>query len=229
MFDYDELRKHLLTFKDVKYRDFTKKIVDTKYEMIGIRIPILRKIAKDIVKTDYIDYLDNFNYKYFEEIFIYGFVLGHIKEKNLFKKYLNRYIKMIDNWSLCDSAVASFKIFKTNKFNMYDVVDKLINSKKTFEIRAGIVILLDYYIEDSYLNDIFKYANTLRSSEYYVNMALAWLLSICYIKYPEETYKFLLDNNLDKFTFNMTISKICDSYRVDKKDKDKLKKLKIKE
>ncbi len=229
MFDYDELRKHLLTFKDVKYRDFTKKIVDTKYEMIGIRIPILRKIAKDIVKTDYIDYLDNFNYKYFEEIFIYGFVLGYIKEKNLFKKYLNRYIKMIDNWSLCDSAVASFKIFKTNKFNMYDVVDKLINSKKTFEIRAGIVILLDYYIEDSYLNDIFKYVNTIKSSEYYVNMALAWLLSICYIKYPEETYKFLLDNNLDKFTFNMTISKICDSYRVDKKDKDKLKKLKIKE
>lgn len=229
MFDYDGLRKHLLTFKDVKYRDFTKKIVDTKYEMIGIRIPILRKIAKDIVKTDYIDYLDNFNYKYFEEIFIYGFVLGYIKEKNLFKKYLNRYIKMIDNWSLCDSAVASFKIFKTNKFNMYDVVDKLINSKKTFEIRAGIVILLDYYIEDSYLNDIFKYVNTIKSSEYYVNMALAWLLSICYIKYPEETYKFLLDNNLDKFTFNMTISKICDSYRVDKKDKDKLKKLKIKE
>ena len=62
---------------------------------------------------------------------------------------------------------------------------------------------------------------------YYVKMAMAWLLSITYINYKKETIEFLNTGLLDKFTHNKTISKICDSYRVSKKDKEEIKKLRM--
>ena len=100
-----------------------------------------------------------------------------------------------------------------------------IDSNNPFQIRIGIVLLLDFYINDKYIDKIFDIVDNIHNDNYYVRMANAWTLSICYIKYKEKTYNYLLNNNLDKFTFNKTISKICDSKRVDIKDKEKLKKI----
>ena len=57
-------------------------------------------------------------------------------------------------------------------------------------------------------------------------MAEAWLICEMYIKYPKEIKKFLENNNLNKFTQNKAISKIHDSYRVSKEEKELLKILK---
>ena len=56
-------------------------------------------------------------------------------------------------------------------------------------------------------------------------MAVAWAVSICYIKYPEKTYSYLESCKLDNFTFNKAIQKIRESYRVPKEDKENLKKM----
>ena len=66
------------------------------------------------------------------------------------------------------------------------------------------------------------------TNDYYVQMAVAWLISICYIKYPVSTTKYIENNKLDNFTHNKAIQKIKDSYRVSPEDKKFLNKFKRK-
>ena len=222
----DNLRKK----SKEKYRDFTKKLVSTKYEILGVKIPDLRQIVKEMSSNEKLDFLDkNNDFLTLEEHFIYGFLLG---DKNLFYdkflSYFYKFIPYVDNWSLCDSSISSMKIIAKNRDKFLLELDKLFSSKNEFFIRIAFVILLNYYVAEDWLNYIFDKCDIVNFDGYYVKMAKAWLLSICYIKYKNQTLNYLNNSNLDDFTFNKTISKICDSYRVKAEDKAILKTLKRK-
>lgn len=213
-----------------KYKDFTLKLVSTKYEILGVKIPDLRIIVKEISHEEKLNFLEkNNDFSTLEEHFIYGFLLG---DKSLsyddFLKYFYKFIPYVDNWSLCDSSISSMKIIAKNKDKFLQELNKLFNSNNEFYIRIAFVILLNYYINFENLEYIFDKCESVNFDGYYVNMAKAWLLSICFIKYKNETINYLKNCNLDDFTFNKTISKICDSYRVLKEDKAMVKALKRK-
>ena len=105
-------------------------------------------------------------------------------------------------------------------------MQKYLNSNKEYEIRFVLVMLLNYYIEEKYLYNIFKIIEQYQYNDYYAHMGAAWLISICYIKYPKETTKFLINSNLDTKTYNKSIQKIIESNKIDKRTKNKLKTLK---
>ncbi len=222
---YNKFLKYLEGLKDEKTKAFNEKIINTKYKVLGIKIPILRVIAKDISKTDYKDFLDIPKSTYYEEILIEGLLLGYIEEPNEFLEYFYKYLPKIDCWALCDSPVSNFKIMKKEDFS--DVCYGLILDSREFYVRVGYVILLNYYVDSDHIKDILSIS--LKDSDYYyVNMAIAWLLSICFIKFREDTLALLKEKKLSKDVQNKTISKICDSYRVTKKDKETVKKYTIK-
>lgn len=211
----------LLTLGDQKYLDFNKKITPTTYEMIGIRVPILRRIAKEIKKTNIIDFLENTQANYFEEILIEGFVIGYITDYDIFFKYFEKFLFHVDNWAVCDLCVSSFKIIKMNKETFISVIDDLVKSDKTYYIRVGIVSLLEHYLDDKeYLNYFFCTMDSIDSDDYYVDMAIAWFISYLFIYYRDDTISYLKKNHLNKFTQNKAISKIRDSFRVSKSDKE---------
>jgi 3-methyladenine DNA glycosylase AlkD len=224
--NYDLFIKYLYTYQDLDYLKFHSKLVKDKF-IIGIRIPILKKIAKEISKSNYEDFIKHNRHKSYEEDMIYGLVLGYIKcsFKELIN-YLKVFIPYNDNWALNDTVCANLKAFKSNQEEGYKFILKLLNSKKDWYIRFALDLLLDYYINDFYIDKLFNIIDSVKSDNYYVEMANAWLISICFIKYPDKTMKYLLNNNLDKFTFNKSIDKICDSYRVDKNIKQYLKSIK---
>lgn len=215
-----EIIKILKENEDLEYQKFSKRIIDTKYPIIGVRTPILKKLAKNI----YNDILEEDNEQYYEEIMLKLFVISNIKDKEEYDKYFNKYIYKIDCWSLCDSFVTASKLIKKNKEHYFKLVKKLLKDDYEFAVRVGLVIILNYYIEEDYLSNIFKIVDSIKREEYYIKMAIAWLLSICYIKYPKETEEYLDKTKIDDFTYNKTISKICDSYRVDKRTKTDLRK-----
>ena len=221
---YNDYLNYLLSLEDKNYKDFNKRIVNTKDKMIGIRVSMLRKIAKDISKTDIKSFLELVTDKYYEEKLIEGIIIGQITGKKTFDWYLYRFIKKIDNWAICDMCVSSFKIMKKDN-SYYDVAKSLLKEKDEFIIRVGLIIILDHYVDENHIDDILKQIDNLKSDKYYVNMATSWLLSVCFIKYRNKTLEYLKNNNLDKFTFNKTISKIRDSYRVSVDDKEMLKKM----
>ncbi len=214
---------------DTKYRDFSLKLLPNVNNVLGVRIPVLRKIAKEISKDNYFEFLDNYEKKSFEEIMLEGLVIGNLKcSKEIIVSYIDRFIPKINNWSICDAFCASLKIVNTDKDYFFNYLLKFKKSKKEFELRFMLVMFLDYYIDKKYINKIFKIIDNIKNSDYYVKMAIAWLLSMCYIKYKEETFEFLKNCNLDNWTYNKTIQKIIESRQIDHKEKEFLKKIKRK-
>ncbi len=128
--------------------------------------------------------------------------------------YFYKYLDLIDNWAITDTFCNSLKIVNQNKEFFWDISKKLINSTKVYHIRVGLVLLLNYYGEEEYIQSIIKLLDEIQNDEYYVNMAMAWLVCEIFIKFPDCGMKYLKHNKLNKFTINKSISKIRDSYRV---------------
>ena len=218
---YKEFINYLLSLKDDKYKEFNKSIVlNSKYEMIGIRVPIVKDIAKKIKDID--EFLKYSGNTYHEEILLQGLVISRIKDEELFYKYYKEYIKKIDNWALCDTFCSSIKIVRKYEDKYFNESIKLSLSDKEFISRVGLVTILDHFINKENLNTIFNTLNSINSDKFYINMAEAWLVCEIYTKYSNETLEFIKNNNLNKFTQNKSISKIRDSYRVSKEEKEEL-------
>lgn len=222
--NYEEFINYLFSLQDIKYKEFHSKIVDSN--IIGIRTFELKNIAKEIAKGNYQSFINANKHIYYDETIIHGLIIGYLKDFNEVKEQLDIFIPFIDNWATNDIVCANLKIFKKNKEEGFKYICKYLNSDKPFYIRFALVMLLDHYIDDQYIDIIFKIISSIKSENYYVKMANAWLISICYIKYSNKCYNFLLNSNLDKFTYNKAIDKICDSYRVSDEDKLLLKQAK---
>ena len=224
--NYELFIKYLYSYQDIDYLKFHSKLVKDKF-IIGIRIPILKKIAMEISKSNYDDFIKYNRHKSYEEDMIYGLILGYIKcpFKELIN-YLKVFIPYNDNWAVNDTVCSNLKAFKNNLDEGFIFINELLNTNSPWSVRFALVLLLDYYINDKYIDKLFNIIDNIDTNEYYVMMANAWLISICFIKYPDKTMKYLLNNNLDKTTFNKSIDKICDSYRVSNDIKINLKKLK---
>lgn len=225
---YQEYINYLISIKEDKYKDFNQKLITSKYKILGIRLPIIRKIAKQISKTNYKDFLKLTKSNYYEEIMIEGIVISTIKEEISFDKYFNKYITKIDNWGICDSFCNSLNIIEQNPSKYFKLCKKLSLSEQEFISRVGLIIILNYFIKEEYLQDIFNTLDSITSDKYYINMAQAWLICELFVYYPQETKEYLLENKLNKFTHNKSISKIRESYRISQETKEYLNTLKRK-
>ena len=143
------------------------------------------------------------------------------------KKYIKNFLPKINNWAICDTFCVGLKITKKNKEKMWNFLQRYLKSKKEFEVRFGIVMILDYFIDEQHLEENFKIFNKVRVDKYYVQMAIAWAISICLVKYYDRTVKYLQkEADLDDFTYNKSIQKAIESYRITKEQKDFLRKIK---
>ena len=226
---YKSFLQYLISKKDEKYKEFHSSLVlNSKYKMIGIRVPIMRQIAKEIAKTNIEEFLKYAHNNYYEEIMIQGLVISHIKDEKLFNKYFKEYINKIDNWALCDTFCSSIKIVEKHEDKYFKEAVKMSLNKKEFISRIGLVMILGHFINENNLEEIFDTLNQIKSEKFYINMAEAWLVCEIYTKFPKETVVFLQKNNLNKFTHNKAISKIHDSYRVSRQEKEYLNTLRKK-
>lgn len=223
------IEKSLYSLQDKKYQEFQKGLCPGVVNIIGVRIPELRKLAKELLKHySPKELLENINDNYYEELMLQGMVIGGAKEDiNTILKYVKEFVPKIDNWAVCDTFCTSLKITKKYKKEMWKFIQEYLKSDKEFELRFAIVMILGYFIDEEYLEKDFKIFNNIKSDKYYVKMALAWAISICVIKYYDRTVKYLeKEAILDDFTYNKAIQKARESYRLSKEQKDFLNTLK---
>ncbi len=212
---------------DENYKKFHSNLVPNIDNILGIRVPILRSIGKDISKGNWKDYFKICHDNYYEETMLQGFVLNNIKtELDEIIKYMDSFIVKIDNWATCDTFCSGMKIIKKNKDYFYPYILSLLSSKKDFSIRTGLVLLLAHYINDGYIDRIYNISNSVEQENYYVKMANAWLIASCFAKYREKTMIFLKNNHLDEWTHNKSIQKIIESKTTSDEEKIILRKLK---
>lgn len=206
---------------DEKYKLFSQSLLPNVNNILGVRIPILRKIAKELYKNKDFNFLNNKPTSH-EECLLQAMVIGLAKNITLIEPFIHK----ITNWAICDTFCADLKITKTHKREVYKIIKKYIKSKKEYELRFSYVMLLNYYVEEDYLTDIFKYLNSFKSKDYYAQMAAAWLICVCCTKFPLQTINFLKITKIDDFTYKKAIQKIQDAYKINKEVKNICKKLK---
>ena len=184
--NYCELVKYLESLADNKYKEFHSTIVNnSNYQILGIKTPVLKDIAKQVLKGDYKGYLKNSGQKYYEEVMIRGLVSAQIKTKSFdeAKNLTLDFLPYIDNWALCDGYCSSFKRIKKYLREYFNFIDDLVNNDNVWYKRVGLVLMLNYYLTDEYIDRVIERCTGIDSDEYYVQMAQAWLLATAYLKY----------------------------------------------
>lgn len=223
-----KIKKELLKLADSKYKEFHSGLCPGTNNILGVRVPVLRNYAKELIKEYEIEeLLKQIDNQYYEEIMLQGMLIGLAKQNfQTLQKQIEEFVPKIDNWAICDVFCAGLKITKKYKEEMWNFIQKYLKSKQEFEIRFAVVMILDYYIEEEYLEEIFKIFNTITSQAYYVQMAIAWAVSISLIKFYDRTMQYLETAKLDKFTYNKALQKAIESYRITDKQKDILRGMK---
>ncbi|MBQ7202052.1 DNA alkylation repair protein [Candidatus Saccharibacteria bacterium] len=223
---YSEFRTRLASLADDDYREFSMRGIPSDRPFIGVRIPDIRRLVSKISPEDFDTFIDVTPIA-IEEVLARGLIIARLPYEKMLEVFDSQ-IKYLDNWCTVDIFISALR--KTVKHHEADFLDKkvepLLKSQDEFAVRAGLVSLLDFYVKEEYLHLFFDRIESLsRHTEYYVKMAIAWLLAECFIKFPDETFSYMKTSSLEKWTFNKAISKISDSYRVEKDAKDLLKKL----
>ena len=222
-----EVLKKLQEEAEKKYQKFSAKLLPPQIDLLGVRIPKLRQIAKEIAKVgkaeDYLK-IPLTELKYQEEFMLYSLLIAQSKSPDKIEQIKN-FVPYINSWAVCDVFCSSIKDAKKQQQLYWETFRPLTQSHKEYEIRFFYVMALSYFINETYLQKIFSLIRAQKYVGFYDKMAVAWLLSMMYVKYPNETETFLQDTPLDKFVFQKSISKICDSFQVKKEAKIHLRTL----
>lgn len=251
------IRSTLREMAEPEYQKHSSKLLPGVDNILGVRIPNLRKYARQVLKEYGLDYLKKTECKRYvsrkygyheyrnvitgesmEEILLQGMIIGNLHGKTRFKyglteemifERIRRYVPKIDNWSTCDSFCAGLKIAEECPDHVWHFLPEYLYARRDYDVRFGIVMIINYYIKSEYLEllfpifnqiGIFCQLNYIYASKgedlYYVQMALAWAISICFIRFPERTMKYLEEARreldvLDDFTYQKTLQKITES------------------
>lgn len=220
------IKDTLIELAEPEYQVFASKLIPGTTNLLGVRLPYLRKIAKQIAKEDWKCYLENATDEFFEEVMLQGMVIGYVKaEWDEIEPYIKAFIPKINNWSVCDSFCNSLKITNSYMEKMWDLLQPYLSDSREYYIRFGVVMLLQYYISEEYVDEALKAMDAIKSDAYYVKMGIAWAISMYYVKLPKQTMPFLEENHLDDFTYHKTLQKITESRKIDDKTKKQIREM----
>lgn len=219
------LRDELFSNQDLDYKAFHSKLLPNinADDIIGVRIPVLRKIAKSIAKNNV-----DFPIEYYEEKMIKGFLIGYKKcsiDERL--KELAEFVPLIDNWAVCDCVCSTLKFTEKNREEVWDFLMQYKNGSE-YDVRFLVVMLMDYYLVDEYIDRVNDILLSIDRKEYYINMAVAWALSVEFVKYEGKVMDIFEKKMLPIWVHNKAIQKTCESFRVSKETKAYIRTLKIK-
>ena len=220
---YSKLLKILYDYKEEQFADFQRKLIFTKAQILGVRTPIMRKIAKENEWN--VEELLSFPDEYFEVTFIKLAVVALLPYEK-FVRYVEKCVSFIDNWACCDCFKAKCILKHKDEFLL--VLQRLFDNGGEFYVRYVLVTLLSAYTEEKYLPVIRRYITQSNSSNYYVYMATAWLTAEIVVKYYDYGISILQQGILSKKTHNKAIQKAIESFRLTKQQKEYLRSLKIK-
>lgn len=223
------IKEQLELQREPQFQKFTASLLPGVAHILGVRLPALRKMAKQLAKGDWQTYLQSACDDSFEEIMLQGMVLGYAKgDLQVKEPFLRAFLPKINNWSVCDSTCSTLKLAKTQPEPFWNFLLEYLPSSQEYDVRFVLVQMLNYYVNDEYLERVLEAINSVALPLYYVQMAQAWAVSICYREFPERTLPFLKENHLDDFTHNKALQKITESLKVPREDKEYIRTLRRK-
>ncbi|MGN0153546.1 MAG: DNA alkylation repair protein [Lachnospiraceae bacterium] len=248
----EDIREKLTGMAEAEYQKFSAGLIPGVANMLGIRLPELRKLAKQIAKENWKEAIAAEDY-YFEERMLHGMVLGYAKgSMDEMLPYITAFIPLVDNWSICDSVFMGMTIFQKDRERTWDYIQPYLKSENEFEIRVAVIIMMQHLLKCDaagkkisrlrvvsleeisntceetglYLERIFDSIDALDTREYYASMAVSWLIAEAFCCFPYHTFVYLKKNHLDDRTYNKGIQKIVESHIPTDEVKDLLRSMK---
>ncbi len=220
--------EQLLQNQDKSYREFNAGLIPniSKEMMIGVRVPILRKLAKSLSKEEKEQFLCSLPHEYFEENMLHSILLSEITDTDSLLEKLESFLPYIDNWAVCDALVP--KIWKRHYRELYCQIPKWLQNDHPYTIRFGYSMLMHFYLEEGFSTAHLEYLLTYEGDDYYVFMMMAWYLATALVKQYQSVYQFLEAKVLPVWVQNKAIQKAVESRRITAEQKEALKKLKRK-
>lgn len=222
--------KQLFLMQDVKYKEFHSSLMPTISPdlVIGVRVPLLRKFAKDFSKTEESkNFLNSLPHKYYEENNLHAFIIQQEKDFDRALELTKAFLPYIDNWATCDMFRP--KIFGKNPEKILPEILSWLSSDKPYTIRFGIGLLHSFFLDKNFKPEFLDTVSKIRSNEYYVNMMVAWYFQTALVKQYSSAISYITEKKLPKWVHNKTIRKALESFRITKEDKEYLKTFVIKD
>lgn len=220
----------LFEMRDENYKQFHKKLIPgiNPDSIIGVRVPLLRKFAKTIFRTDEcLKFLNELPHKFYDENCLHSILISEIKDFETALFYTEKFLPYVDNWAVCD--ILSPKAFKKNPKRLLDNIIKWTESDKTYTVRFGIKMQMDLFLEENFEPRFPEIISRIKSGDYYVDMMSAWYFATALAKRYDDVIPYLEEKRLPKQVHNKTVQKAIESYRISDDKKDYLRTLKIKQ
>lgn len=216
-----ELRACLEEMAEQDYKAFSSRLLPNVKNMLGVRLPKLRKLAKELAREDWKKYLSFSEFVFFEEIMVQGMILGYVDapaEELL--EAARQFIPRIDNWSVNDSFCMTFQCAKKSPKAVWDFLMEYRHSQKEFEVRMVAVMLMAHFFIPEYFKEALQVLGELDTKAYYASMAVAWAAATAWAKFPEQTKTYLQKHPMDAVTYQRMLQKGIESRRIAKEDKE---------
>lgn len=226
--DFMDITGELFALADQKYRDFHMRLIPTVEPelIIGIRTPQLRRFASQLDAGTAAEFMAALPHKYYEENNLHAFLIEKIRDFDDAIRRTEEFVPYIDNWATCDCF--SPKIFAKDPNRFLSHIDAWLKSGRPYSVRLGIGMLMRHYLGENFRPEYMRRAAKCACEEYYVNMMIAWYFATALAKRYDDALMYLTERRLPEWIHNKTISKACDSYRIDAQTKAYLKTLRIK-
>ena len=222
------LQEELFKLQDIAYRDFHSSLMPgvDKEAVIGVRIPVLRKFAKEYAKSGETEqFMRELPHKYYEENNLHMMIIGQIKDYVECISELEKFLPYIDNWATCDLPLP--KCFDKNKEDILERAKKWIAADTTYVKRYGMGVMMRLFLDKDFKEEYIQFIAGVKSEEYYVNMMIAWYLATALAKQWDAAVSYIEEKRLNPWTHNKTIQKARESYRITPEQKEYLKTLKV--
>ena len=226
-----ELQELLQDFREETYQKFNAKLIPTlpPEEILGIRNPILRKLAKELYSQQedrMLQYMSELPHRYMEENHLHGFLIENIRDFSKAMEETEKFLPYINNWATCD--VFSPKIFKKYPKEVYEKIKIWLHSSHEYTVRYAIGLLLSNYLDDFFQVEMLELVVGISREEYYIRMMIAWYFATALAKQQDAALVYLEEERLEKWTHNKAIQKAVESRRISMETKEYLRSLKRK-
>lgn len=231
--DRGEVLEKLRERRDEEYKEFNDRILNCPtVPTLGVRVPDIRRTAREVARADWREYLDEMEARgeveFHEEHTLWGMVIGLAKmDREERRRRLDLWIPGCLSWADCDICNSTLKFMKKDREYWYGYITGWLNHPQPFAVRVAIVTLMGYFVDEEYIDRVLAiFSGAYGEDEYYIKMAQAWALSVCFVKFRDKTLELLRDAPMDDWVRNKAIQKCRESYRVSREDKELLKSLK---
>lgn len=226
---FDDVLAALIAHKEEDYKRFQSGLIPTldPSTMLGVRAPILRRLAKQFSRRgDMDEFLGNLPHRYYEENVLHTFMVAEMIDYARCMEETERFLPYMDNWAVCDGFAP--KVFAANREALLERCRLWLRSDHSYTVRYGLVMLLKHFLSSEYAAEALALAAAVNSDEYYVNVAVAWLFAEAMGKCPSLAQPYFQDGRLKDDVHNKAIQKAVESRKVSDETKAYLKTLKRK-